>query len=96
MKAKIKESKRAEKELDKAPKEIKISYEVWARLIEEHGVWILRDFKGYHDESLKGAWHGYRSSRLNKQWRVIYSLDSNEDIQVVEVERVTPHDYRRK
>ena len=34
----------------------------------------LRKIKGYHDESLKGIWHGYRSSRLNNQWRIIYKV----------------------
>lgn len=33
----ISESKQALKDLDKAPKEILRSYEVWARMIENHG-----------------------------------------------------------
>lgn len=72
MKAEISESKKSQKDLDKAPVEIVKSYEVWARLVEEHGLAILREFKGYHDEKLRGEWAGYRSSRLNKSWRVIY------------------------
>ena len=45
MAAKIQESRTALKDLDKAPAEIILSYEVWARLIETHGITILRDFK---------------------------------------------------
>ncbi|MBX3022016.1 MAG: type II toxin-antitoxin system mRNA interferase toxin, RelE/StbE family [Bdellovibrionales bacterium] len=92
----ITESRQATKDLDKAPAQIVGAYEVWARLVEEHGVTILRNFKGYHDEALRGEWQGYRSSRLNLKWRVIYRATTSGEIQVVNVERVTPHDYRRK
>ncbi len=37
MKARIVETKSAQKDLDKAPKEILVSYEIWVKLIEEHG-----------------------------------------------------------
>ena len=62
----IRETKTAEKALNKAPKEVIVSYETWARLIETHGLPILRKFKGYHDEKLTGDMKMYRSSRLNK------------------------------
>ena len=90
----INESKGAQKELARAPSEVATSYEIWARLVEEHGLAILRDFKGYHDEKLQGAWLGHRSSRLNRKWRVIYQVDTSGKIQIVTVVRVTPHDYR--
>ena len=92
----IRETKAAEKALSKAPKEVLVSYETWARLIEEHGLAILRKFKGYHDEKLSGDMKMFRSSRLNKKWRVIYSVDSGGAIQIVEVAKIIPHDYRRK
>ena len=94
--AQIQETKTAEKDLNKAPKEVLVSYEIWARLIEEHGLSILRKFKGYHDEKLSGEWKGYRSSRLNRKWRVIYKVDKDSKVTVIEVASVTPHDYRRK
>lgn len=53
----------------------------------------LRVIKGFHDEALSGDWKGSRSSRLNEQWRVIYSVKA--DVITVQVVRVTPHDYRR-
>lgn len=96
MKATVQESKQAQKNLKKASSRILQSYEVWARLIEEHGTEILRGFVGYHDEQLRGAWQGHRSSRLNRQWRVIYRRTAGDEIEVVEVQRVTAHDYRRK
>ena len=54
--AKISESKKAEKDLDRVPKEILRAYEIWARLIEEHGASVLRKFSGYRDEMLRGEW----------------------------------------
>lgn len=90
------ETKRVLKDIKRAPVEVVYSYQTWAELIENHGVSVLRKFHGYNDEALKGEWKGYRSSRLNKQWRVIYSLDSQGSVQIVTVERVTAHDYRRK
>lgn len=93
---KINESKQAQKDLDKAPKEILRSYETWARMIENHGPVVLRKFPGYHDEMLRGEWQGYRSSRLNLKWRVIYQVNYSGEIEIVSVARVTAHDYRRK
>ena len=37
---------------------------------------------------------GFRSPRLNEQWRVIYSAET--DVMIVRVVRVTAHDYRRR
>lgn len=93
---KLVENKQAQKDLDKAPKIILRSYETWARLVEFHGTAILRKFPGYNDEMLKGDWQGYRSSRLNLKWRVIYQVGRSGEIEIVSVVRVTAHDYRRK
>lgn len=49
--------------------------------------------KGFHDEVLRGEWQGYRSSRLNLKYRVIYRLLAPQT--VFQVVQVTPHDYRR-
>lgn len=94
MKAEVIESKSAEKDLVKTPREIVRSYEIWVRLVETHGISILRNFKGYHDEKLKGDLGAYRSSRLNLKWRVIYRADTAGVIQIINVVRVTAHDYR--
>ncbi len=96
MRAVISETKSAIKDLDKAPDDIVRSYEIWARLIEEHGLGILREFKGYHDEKQHGEWIDHRSSRLNRKWRVIYQANLSGKIQVINVSRITPHDYRSK
>ena len=96
MKAEIVESKSAQKDLAKTPREVLTSYEIRVRLIEEHGTSVLRNFKGYHDEKLHGPRAGYRSSRLNRKWRVIYQVDRVGKIEIVNVSKITPHDYRSK
>ncbi len=54
----------------------------------------LRVIKGFHDERLQGEWEGHRSSRLNAQYRVIYTVE--EQRVLVVIMDVTAHDYRRQ
>lgn len=88
------ESKATLKELRRAPKELLESYEAWKNVVLLSGPSGLRNINGYRDHALSGEWDGARSSSLNRQWRVIYLVQS-EEIQVM-VLRVTAHDYRRK
>ena len=44
-----------------------------------------------HDEHLKGERTGQRSSRLSRQYRVIYAVDR--EVVVVYVLEITPHHY---
>lgn len=92
----IEEHRSADKELSsgRVPLEILKRYEKWKDIVALSGPSGLRAIKGFRDESLSGAWTGHRSSRLNEQWRVIYKIAA--DIVLVQVIRVTPHDYRRK
>ena len=53
----------------------------------------LRRVRGFSDEALKGEWKGYRSSRLDDAYRVVYRTEG--DLMLVMVERVSKHDYRR-
>ena len=68
-------------------------YEKWKDIAMLSGPQGLRSIKGFRDEALSGDWKGYRSSRLNEQWRVIYQVVA--DALLVQVIRVSPHDYRR-
>ncbi|MDO8643788.1 MAG: type II toxin-antitoxin system mRNA interferase toxin, RelE/StbE family [bacterium] len=85
------EHKEVVKALRKVPIEIKRNYLAWKRIVELEGSQGLRIIKGFHDESLKGEWRGFRSSRLNRQWRVIYKIDKDELI--VYVVEINPHNY---
>lgn len=91
----IEEHRQADKELSsgRIPIEILKRYEKWKDIVMLSGPQGLRAIKGFRDEALSGDWKGYRSSRLNEQWRVIYQVVA--DALLVQVVRVTPHDYRR-
>ena len=74
--------------------EVQKHYEKWKDIVEVSGPAGLKLVRGFRDEALRGDWKGYRSSRLNQQYRVIYQAEGDRlNVYVVEV---TPHDYRRK
>jgi addiction module RelE/StbE family toxin len=89
----ILEHRRVDKALVAAPVEVQQRYEKWKDIVRISGPKGLKLIKGFKDEALSGNWKGFRSSRLNIQYRVIYKVQKNQVL--VEVERVTPHDYRR-
>ena len=90
----IHEHRNVDKDLSgRVPTEILKRYEKWKDIASLSGPQGLRAIRGFHDEALVGKWKGYRSSRLNEQWRVIYRTVA--DALLVQVIRVTPHDYRR-
>ena len=88
------ESRKAEKQLGKLPIDLLKRYEKWKDVVAISGPDGLRQIRGFKDEALRGEWKGCRSSRLNIQYRIIYKIER--DLILVQVVRVTPHDYRRK
>ena len=90
----IVEHRRVENELSgSVPREILKRYEKWKDIAAISGPLGLRAIRGFHDESLLGPWKGYRSSRLNIHWRVIYRVIAEQSL--FQVMQVTLHDYRR-
>ena len=75
----------------KLPVQVLKKYELWKNLVFRHGPDILRQFPGFHDEKLAGGREGQRSSRLNLQYRVIYTV--KREVVTVEVLEITPHKY---
>ncbi len=88
------EHHRVGKQLSRLPVDLLKRYEKWKDIVRISGPRGLRLIKGFHDESLRGKWKGYRSSRLNVQYRVIYRIVSDQcEVLVFEV---TAHDYRSR
>lgn len=85
------ESTRTRKAIRRLPQEILKRYEKWKDVVSLSGPQGLRAIKGFHDEILRGKWFGYRSSRLNIQYRVIYKI-VHEEVSV-EVFDINPHEY---
>lgn len=89
----IYEHRRVARITARLPEDVLQRYEKWKDIVRISGPEGLRLIRGFNDEPLRGEWKGYRSSRLNVQYRVIYKID-RENVYVL-VEKVTPHDYRR-
>ena len=73
------------------PERVLKKYELWKDLILKHGPDILKQFPGFHDEGLKGQRKGQRSSRLSRQYRIIYTVNGDEI--TVYVLEISPHKY---
>ena len=90
----IYEHKRVGRQIRRLPTDVLKRYEKWKDIVAISGPQGLRLIKGFHDESLFGKWKDHRSSRLNRQFRVLYRVEN--DRILVEVVSITAHDYRRK
>ena len=90
----IYEHRNVDKQIRSLPEDVVKRYEKWKDIVFISGPNGLRLIKGFRDETLKGKWKGHRSSRLSKQYRVIYKVEK--DKVLVKVMCVPPHDYRRK
>jgi len=88
----ILESTKLQREVPNLPKEIQERYEVWKSIVRLQGPQGLRFIRGFRDEALAGQLKDYRSSRLNRHWRVIYSVQR--DVVTVTVDGITHHVYR--
>ena len=89
----IEEHRRVDREIQAVPREVMKRYEKWKDIAMLSGPPGLRLIKGFHDEALRGAWQGYRSSRLGLQYRVVYRLIPDQAL--FQVVHIAPHDYRR-
>lgn len=82
---------KAAKIIGKAPKQVQKKYELWKLVVKVEGPMALRSMTGFKDHALTGEWKGCRSSYLNDQYRVIYSIEA--ETVTVFVEKIGPHNY---
>lgn len=94
MSIEIKITKTAQKEILKAPKEIQEKVSSWVDSVLTIGLDATRKQggNGLHDEPLKGNLAGMRSIRLNKAWRLIYTVEKGK-VSVLVILSLTPHKY---
>jgi len=83
------EHRRTWKQLDRLPRDVLERYEKWKDIVRLSGPLGLRSILGFNDGALRGDWKGHRSSRLNRQYRVIYRIER--DKVLVEVVSITAH-----
>jgi Txe/YoeB family toxin of Txe-Axe toxin-antitoxin module len=85
------EAKDIEKSLRKIPPQVRKKYKAWVEVVKNGGSKNLQNFPGFKDEKLKGELRECRSSRLNIQYRVVYS--EKRKVKEIYVLKITPHKY---
>ncbi|MEK6578093.1 MAG: type II toxin-antitoxin system mRNA interferase toxin, RelE/StbE family [Bdellovibrionota bacterium] len=90
----VRTTKRARKSLEKAPRHFAQAYATWERTVSEVGLFEVQKIPGYHDEPLSGKLRGIRSFKLSSGYRGYYRI-VKENIQIVSVEEVNLHDYKK-
>jgi len=76
------------RQLERAPREVRIDYGYWRDRVRELGPNLQG---GYKTHALHGRRKGQKSARLGRQWRVIFRVV--EDELIVEALELTSHRY---
>ncbi len=84
---------RAVKQLRKIPRHVIQKLLEWVDAVEMLGLHEVRKVPGYHDEPLRGQRAGQRSIRLSRAYRAIYVVTIRGNVELVQVEEVSKHDY---
>ncbi|MFT4607058.1 MAG: addiction module RelE/StbE family toxin [Urechidicola sp.] len=87
----IYEHRRVARQVKSNPMDILKRYEKWKDIVNVSGPDGLLLIKRFHDETLLGEWKGFRSSRLGRQFRVIYKIERGQVL--VQVVNNNAHDY---
>lgn len=61
--------------------------------LETQGLIRTKKIPGYHDKALKGDRKRQRSARLNKAYRVIYTITEKVELEVLQIEEINKHEY---
>ena len=86
-------SQQAQKDLKRVPAFIVDKLQAWIDGVLYDGLSRVRKISGYHDEPLQGKRFGQRSIRLSKSYRMIYRIDEDGSIELIEILEVNKHDY---
>ena len=79
--------------LKKVPYFICDKVHIWADMVEKEGLPAVQKVRGFKDHVLRGDRKGQRAVYLNRKWRLIYTTHTGNQITVVTIKEVMPHDY---
>ena len=69
----------------------------WALEMEEYGPSYIENSLQWRDHPLLREWLGYRACCFSLEGRIIYRIIDEDEIEVCEIERITPnHDYSKR
>lgn len=84
-------SRTFEKQIKRVPSHIEEKVQSWIWSIQRKGLRKTQRMPGLHDEPLQGKRWGQRSIRLNRAYRLIYTVVTDEiHIEILEIHK---HDY---
>ena len=79
--------------LKKVPYFICNKVQIWADMVEKEGLPSVQKIRGFKDHMLKGKRKRQRAVYLNRKWKLIYTVDKDNPVNIVTVMEVTPHGY---
>ncbi len=82
-----------QKSLKKAPFFICNKTQIWADMVEKEGLPVVQKLRSFKDHALKGNRKGQRAVYLNRKWRLIYTIDKKNNVTIITIREVIPHDY---
>lgn len=88
----VRESKTFAKQISKAEGHVKVKYFTWYESVKSRGLLSVQKEIVWKDHELKGDRKGQRSIKLGGKWRAIYII-LNDEIEIIEMQELTPHDY---
>ena len=93
---KVKYSKKVKKQINDLPTFVFNKLFKWADLIENDGWEIAKDISSYRHHNLKGKWKDYKAACFGDSYRAIYKVYRDNKGYIIEIERVSKHDYKRR
>lgn len=85
-----------ESDIKRLPKRIYELFFIWVDFIEKDGWEHTKYLRVYRDHPLKGSWKGFRSASLKWSYRIIYQHQRDGKINIIRIERISKHDYKKK
>lgn len=86
-------TEKVDKQIQRLPFYIQDKVQSWVGSVQEHGIYLVRQKPGLHDEPLHGSRQGQRSVRLNRAYRLIYMQSRWAEIEIIEIIEVNKHEY---
>ena len=93
---KVKYSKRVKKQINDLPVFVFNKFFKWVDLIENDGWEIAKDILSYKYPNLKGKWKDYKVACFGESYRAIYKVYRDGKRYIIEIEKVSKHDYKRR
>lgn len=90
----VKYSKKVKKQINGLPVLVFNKFFKWVDLIENDGWKIAKNIGAYRYHNLKGKWKDYKVACFGDSYRAIYKVHKDGKTYIIEIERLSKHDYK--